>query len=799
MPILPVGPTNARIALVGEFPHEQDLLRGQPFCGGPGMELGRILKEAGLSREECFITMVCNDRVPRSRVEGVIATKKKDITSAHVLYNGKWCLPQLIEGVERLKAELLLLKPNVVCTFGNLGLWALTGQWGAGNWRSSVMESTLIPGLKVIPTVSPALLMAQWSLRPLLVHDLKRVKRQSSSAVVTRPNYNFVIRPNYATAEARLYDLIHAAEVSTSNGGSKLKLGADIETRAGHIACIAFAWSATDAICIPLMSSTSMEGYWTSEEEASLVHLMCQLMSRVTIIGQNWNYDAQYIYRHWHFLCPDVGDTMIQQHSCFSNLPKNLAFLSSMYLEDHLYWKDDRTNWTEGPKGEGEDVFWNYNCTDSARTLAIHEVLNSVVKGMGMEEVNAFQQSLAPCVLQTMITGIRVDLSQREAFSKSLQAAAAEREQWMLDVLGHEVNIKSPKQMQELFYDELQQKEVKHRNAEGGMSVTTNDEALHKIAAREPILDPLCKKISELRSIGVFHSTFVQAGLDVDGRIRTSFNICGTETYRFASSKNAFGTGLNCQNIPKGGDTENGGLQLPNVRNLFIPDQGHTMFDIDLDSADLRIVTWESDCKWMKDHFANGRKPYIEVMREYYHDNTMTKKSHPREYAIFKSLCHGTNYLGTADGIAPRIGLLVHETERIQKWYFGLAPEIRKWQDDIKKQVAGRRYVENVFGYRNYFFDKIEGTIFNQAVAWIPQSSVACLINRGYVNICNNLPEVQVLLQVHDSLMGQFDSLHGDWALRRIVEECQLPLPYDDPLIIPVGVVSSKASWGECD
>lgn len=797
MTIQAVGPTNAKIALVGEFPHEADLLRSAPFCGGPGMELSRMLQEAGLARESCFITMVCDDRAPRGRVEGLVATKKKDITPAHVLYNGKWVLPQVVAGIERMKRELEMVKPNVVCAIGNLALWALTGEWGAGNWRSSIMESTLIPGLKVIPTVSPALLMAQWTLRPLIVHDLKRVKRNSGSAVITRVDYKLVIRPSYEEAYTQLQNLVYMAS-DKALAGSKLKLGADIETRAGHIACIAFAWSAKDAICIPLMCAHNLEGYWAPEQETDLVFLMCQLMSKCTIIGQNWNYDAQYIYRHWHFLCPDVIDTMIQQHSCFSNLPKNLAFLSSMYLEDHLYWKDDRTNWTEGPKGEGEDKYWIYNCTDSLRTLAIHEVLNAVVKSMGMEEVNAFQQSLAPVVLRTMNRGIRVDNSARATFSQEIQQAVVDREQWMLDVLGEEVNIKSPKQMQSLFYDALQQKEVRVRNAEGGMSVTTNDEALHKIAAREPILAPLTRKISELRSLGVFHSTFVQAPLDVDGRIRTSFNICGTSTYRFASSKNAFGTGLNCQNIPKGGETEDGGLDLPNVRNLFIPDQGCTMFDIDLDSADLRIVTWESDCKWMKDHFANNRKPYIEVMREYYHNNTMTKNSHPREYGMFKALCHGTNYLGTADGIAPRIGLLVHECERIQKWYFQLAPEIKRWQEEIKKQVSGRRYVENAFGYRNYFFEKIEGTIFNQAVAWIPQSSVGCLINRGYVNIYNNLPEVEVLLQVHDSLAGQFDSLHGDWALRRIVEECQIPIPYDDPLIIPVGIVSSKKSWGEC-
>lgn len=796
MGIQSTGPVSAKIMLVGEFPHEADLLRSEPFVGGPGFELTKMLQEAGIPRESCRITLVIKDRVPGNRIEGIIATRKKDITPQHVFLNGKMVLPAVVTGIAELKAEIESQKPNVVCTFGNLALWALTGQWGAGDWRSSVMESTLVPGLKVIPTISPAIIMHTWSQRPMLVHDLKRVKRESASPAITRKNYKFVIRPDYSTAHAYLEALILKAQHHQVETGQRLKIAGDIETRAGHISCIGFASSATEAICIPFMTTTAPEGYWTSEEEASLVHLIYQLCQLTTIIGQNWNYDAQYIHRHWHFLCPSVVDTMIQQHSCFSNLPKNLAFLSSMYLDDHLYWKDDRTNWTEGPSGEGENQYWIYNCTDCIRTYAIHEVLNSVVKSMKLESVNDFQQALAPAVLRTMNRGLRVDTTRRAEFSMLLQDEVAKREVWMTEVLGAPINIRSPAQMADFFYRQMGQREVINRKTH---SVTCNDEALHKIAAREPILLPVTRKIAELRSLGVFHSTFVQAPLDIDGRMRTSFNVCGTETYRFASSQNAFGTGMNLQNIPKGGETEDGGLDLPNVRTLFIPDPGHTFFDIDLDSADLRIVTWESGCEWMKDHFKNKRKPYVEVMREYYHDNTMAKNSHPREYAMFKSLCHGTNYLGTADGIAPRIGLNVHETERIQKWYYEMCPEIKKWQDDIKRQVSGRRYVENVFGYRNYFFDRIEGTVFNQAVAWIPQSSVGCLINRAYLNIDRNLPEVEVLLQVHDSLAGQFQSVHGDWALRRIVEEATVPLPYPgDPLIIPVGVVSSNKSWGEC-
>jgi DNA polymerase I-like protein with 3'-5' exonuclease and polymerase domains len=754
-----------------------------------------MLAEAGIHREGCYLTLVMKDRIPSGKVENIIATKKKDITSAHILWNGKMVLPMVRDAAMELKEELLRVKPNVVCAVGNLAMWVLTGEWGVHDWRSSIMESTLIPGLKVIPTVPPAVLMGMWNMRPMLVHDLKRVARQSEFPEVQRTEYDWLVQPTFNQAEEALQSLYYKA-LQAKKDGKKLKLGADIETRAGHIACIAFAESGKKSFCIPLMSTDNPEGYWSLEEEADLVWLMVALLREVKVIGQNWNYDAQFIQRHWNFICPDVEDTMIQQHSCFSNLKKNLSFQSSMYLEDHLHWKDDLTAWKDGDGGEVD--YWKYNCTDAMRTYAIHDVLGKVVTAMGMGEVFKFQQYLSQCVLKSMIRGVRVDNEARSSLGMELIEGVISREEWMTDVLGHEVNIKSPKQMAELFYEELGQKEIRQRNANGGLSPTTNDEALRKIAAREPLMLPITRKISELRSLGVFNSTFVQAPLDTDGRIRTSFNICGTETYRFASSKNAFGTGLNCQNIPKGGETEDGGLELPNVRNLFIPDQGHTMFDIDLDSADLRIVTWESNCAWMKDHFANGRKPYIEVMKEYYHNQSMSKKSHPREYAMFKSLCHGTNYLGTADGIAPRIGLLVAETERIQKWYFGLCPEIRKWQEDIKQQVAKRRWIQNVFGYKIHFFDKIEGTIFNQAVAWIPQSSVACLINRGYVNITDNLPEVEVLLQVHDSLVGQFESHHGDWALRRIVEECEVPLPYDDPLVIPVGIVSSKKSWGEC-
>ena len=163
--------------IVGEYPKEQDLVKSEPFAGGTGFELSKMLAEAKIHKESCFCTYVIDDRVPTGNITGLIAETKSKATSAHMLLHGKYVTQQVIDGIARLKREIELVKPNVVCAMGNLALFALTGEWSAMAWRSSIMESTLIPGLKVIPTYSPAMVVAQWYLRPIVVHDLKRVAK----------------------------------------------------------------------------------------------------------------------------------------------------------------------------------------------------------------------------------------------------------------------------------------------------------------------------------------------------------------------------------------------------------------------------------------------------------------------------------------------------------------------------------------------------------------------------------------------------------------------------------------------
>lgn len=789
--LIPSGPANARLMIVLDCVSYRDLQSNLILSD---REFDRILSDAGVTRAQTFITALIRDQIPGQDFERLTARIKREITPNHILHDNLHVLPVAMAARDQLLRDIDLVKPKIVLTLGNGAMWALTGKWGVKSWRSSILEATTPGGhnFHVIPTHPPSYVNAVWKDRNIVIHDVRKAWSHALSAEpLIAPTYNFTIEPTFTQVASCLNSLLAQAEAGP------LKLANDIETRGGHIACVGLAWSDLDAICIPFLRAnfdTSKVNYWGLEEEESfIIHLLYRLLTHPNCqnIGQNFIYDAQYYYRHFHFIPNFCRDTMIAQHSMFSSMQKGLDFLSSLYCSHHVYWKDDSKDWD--PK-LGERQLWIYNCMDCVRTFEIDNVQQSAIDNFPnwpeLRSVHDFQQSLFHPVLQTMITGIRVNHSSKASLSAELATAIEARNQWLESVLEHPLNIKSPLQMKDLFYRELAQKPIISRKTG---SPTCDDAALDRIAQREPLLRQVCSTIRELRSLNVFRSTFLEAPVDVDDRMRCSFNIAGTETYRFSSRENAFGSGLNLQNIPSGDEAEG----LPNVRKLFITDPETEFFDIDLDSADLRVVVWESDCKEMKQMFAEGLKPYVEIAKEYYHDASITK--HHPSYKLFKALCHGTNYLGTPSGLANRIGLLTGEIERIQKWYYQKFPEIKIWQDDLCAFLRSHRYVQNVFGYRIHFFDRIEGTVFNQAVAAIPQSTVGCLINRGYRNLHQHEPDIQVLLQVHDSLAGQYPIAIRDSAQSRIIQQCSVPLPYpDEELIIPVGIKTSTISWGDC-
>jgi uracil-DNA glycosylase len=555
MTVKPTGPLTARVMIVGEAPGEDEVRKGLPFVGYSGQLLTTLLAEAGFNRDDCFITNVCRERPPKNDISIWIPDTKK--AQEELLASGGTTVvrrgsrrtvhPYIAQGLLELDREIDCVNPTIIIALGNTALWALTGITGISKWRGS----TLGPDYSgrsciVIPAYHPAAILRSYDLRYITVHDLRRAQYVFQHGL-TPPRWNFTIKPGLWQVLTLLRRLLEQAE------SGPLTLANDIETSCGYITCMGLAWTKTDAICIPFTSSEKPDAYWTVAEEAQIVYSLYRLLTHpnVTVVGQNYIYDAQYIYRYFHFRPGRVRDTMLAQHVCFSRQPKSLDYIASLYNDFYVYWKDDGKDW----RGEGNDEqYWRYNCEDCVRTLEADIELQQLVDDMGLREQHDFQLRMFHPVLDMMCRGVRVDEEERKRMKKELEVHAQACLQKVEAMVGYAINPRSAPQMQGFFYGEMG---LPKQTKRGTGSVSCDDEALSKLAAKEPLVRPIVRNIQEYRSCATLLSNALKPGtLSMDGRMRSSFNIGGTDTFRLSSSTDAFGSGMNLQNITKGQDDD---------------------------------------------------------------------------------------------------------------------------------------------------------------------------------------------------------------------------------------------------
>lgn len=250
---------------------------------------------------------------------------------------------------------------------------------------------------------------------------------------------------------------------------------------------------------------------------------------------------------------------------------------------------------------------------------------------------------------------------------------------------------------------------------------------------------------------------------------------------------------------------------LPNIRKFFVPDPGYTILDCDLDRADLQVVVWEADDEMLKHalktgidiHLMNGidlenlPMPPLEELVETHPNFEEHKIKFKKQRQLAKSFIHGTNYGGSAATMARAAKISVAQSELLQKRWFAAHPGIRDWHTRTEQSLITTRCVTNKFGFRKLYFDRIEA-LLPQALAWIPQSTVAIYINKVWDQIEEHLPEAHVLLQIHDSLVLQIPTHIFNPTWRKIQALANgIIIPYSDPLVIPLGVKSSIISWGD--
>jgi uracil-DNA glycosylase len=341
-----VGRKPNKAMIIGEAPGADEARLGIPFVGASGRELDRMMTEAGLNPGEWYRTNVFHTR-PRDT-----ATKNNDLATIFVpALEWKTSFPESSPGpafkidnkvhylppsfnneLDRLTQEITEVSPNLIVCMGATALWALTGRQNISTMRGTTLMSlsqSITPSIKLLPTYHPAAVLRQWDLRPIVIADLMKAKRQAEFPEIRRPRRLITINPTLTDIEA-FHDKILSAPL----------LAVDIETRMGQITEIGFAPSSSEALVVPFIRGFNSHYWPTLGEEVSALRLVKAILQSPVAKGfQNGLYDIQWIWRRWRFAPRNVlHDTMLKHHSLFPEMQKGLGFLGSVYTEEPA-WK----------------------------------------------------------------------------------------------------------------------------------------------------------------------------------------------------------------------------------------------------------------------------------------------------------------------------------------------------------------------------------------------------------------------------------------------------------------------------
>lgn len=322
-----VGPLPARIVLVGEAPGEQENIQGLPFVGGAGRVLDMMLKRAGLDRATLFVTNVFRTRPPFNNVSHFFAkkseAKRAGYDSPHPPYGTAGILrPDFQPHIDELVSEIQAATPNLVVAMGATALWALCGLDKIGKYRGAVLESTLVKGVKVLPTYHPAGVMRQWRWVPTVVADLMKARAEGEFPEIRRPFRLIHTSPAAYDIDCFIERALECEAVAV-----------DIETVGRTITTVGIAISPYEAMSINMMRATekSRNHAWGAVRRL--------MMSPVTKVFQNGSYDIRYFHEYKIPVRGLIEDTMVMHHALQPELEKSLGYMGSLYTNEGA-WKN---------------------------------------------------------------------------------------------------------------------------------------------------------------------------------------------------------------------------------------------------------------------------------------------------------------------------------------------------------------------------------------------------------------------------------------------------------------------------
>jgi DNA polymerase I len=384
-------------------------------------------------------------------------------------------------------------------------------------------------------------------------------------------------------------------------------------------------------------------------------------------------------------------------------------------------------------------------------------------------------------------TGIGADSDHLGAMSAMLHGEAKAAEQAAYAVAGHEFNLGSPKQLQELLFTELGLPKTKRIKT----GYTTDSEALTHLLAQtgHPVLEHLLRHRDVAKLMSIVDSLIPMAGQD--GRIHTTFNQTVAATGRLSS------TDPNLQNIPIRSDLGR------RIREGFVVGEGYeTLLSADYSQIELRIMAHLSEDAALIAAFESGHDFHAATASRVF--SVPTEEVGPELRAKIKAMNYGLAYGLSAYGLAQQLRITPDEARALMEDYFKEFGGVRDYLHEVVDRARMDGYTATMMGRRRYLPDltsdnrqrreMAERMALNAPI----QGSAADVIKVAMLAVDSALAapglRSRMLLQVHDELIievapGELDQVQ-DLVCAAMAGAASLRVPLD----VSVG---TGQSWSE--
>lgn len=775
------GSPVAKLMVVGEAPGADEESKGEPFVGMTGKEVQKLLQFAGLSWSEVYRSNVVKHRPPGNNLKNLIQYNK----TIEDYY------PQLYE-------EIKTIKPNAILALGGTALQALTGKSGITKHRGSILPCSFSGAKpKVIAAFHPSAYLSErggegsvpYSARTYTLLDFKKAIKESYTS-----DFNLPVRSlNVCRSSNQLYHYFRQNQ-------DKTRLSIDIEVIKSLPICIGMAFSKSNALSVPLFNVMDMEK--NPIPDAELVEVWKILAReledpRLQIIGQNFKFDHEKIRNTIGIRLKNIWfDTMIACHVLHPELPKSLEWSVSVYT-DEPYYKDEYREFN--PKKDKIDQVFLYNAKDAAVTYEVMEATLAEMEELGLTDVFFnLQMPMHEIYRKMEADGFYLDKDMQAFLIEKYAKLEKEANAFLVDKLGGPINV--------------------HSNGSAGQVMkalmkmgfplrsSVDEDSLSALYANHAKTEEQKNFINAILYERRYHRTAqVAASLpDYDGRMKSSYNMVGTETGRTATRLmkppvRPEKIGLSFHNLTKHGDIGE------DLRKMLKPDPGWELLNADLSQAEPRIVANLSE-----DFELLGKFGVTDIHKEtagwfFGLSNDAAQaldKEDPKRF-IGKVGRNGGNYdMGkkrlaltiNTDAKKYHIDVQVSEYQagKILDIFHGKSPKIRNvFHRGIREAIdQNNRIIICPSGARRQFLGRPGDELYKEGYAYIPQRTVGDKIKK-VMQRCSK-EGIRLIVEAHDAIVAMIRPNDRKAAAEIIRDEGEKPISFElcslkrPDLIIPM-------------